>query len=67
MTAYELMGNILDCNETMEHLKDLNAKSMPNLDLCKAVDLLTTHRNLCVTILKNIDIENSFEKISKSC
>ena len=46
MTAYEAMSTLLDINETIEALKSRNTANAPDLELCKAVELLEGYRHL---------------------
>lgn len=48
MTAYDAMGKILDINELLEALKSRNTGKEPDLDLCKATELLEDYRDLIV-------------------
>ena len=52
MSAYEGMTTILDINETIEDLKNMNTDTVPNMVLCRAVDILTSCRTLLVAEMK---------------
>ena len=57
MTVYDLFNDILDMNESIEYLKSQNSGSTPDLDCCKAVDVLTRYRDKLLDISKKIEIE----------
>lgn len=65
MTAYEAMGKILDINELVENLKSRNTGKEPDLDLCKATELLEDYRNLIVLEMMATDLK-VFQEVLKN-
>lgn len=58
MTACDLFDDILDMNESIEYLKSKNNSSTPDLQICKAVTVLTKYRDILIDVASSITIEN---------
>ena len=63
MTAYEAMSKILDINDLVETLKARNMGKEPDLDMCKAVELLEDYRHLIVLEMRETPLKVFQESI----
>lgn len=65
MNALQAMTTVLDINETIEQLKIRNSDAVPDLTLCKTVDLLEKYRQLLGLEMAETDLKVFQKSVDK--